>query len=173
MVKATSRQHSVINSIISTDGYISGNNLAKINQISVKTVQREIKSINIFLKQYKCEIISKKSYGYKFKYESSDDYEVLKNELMKNDSTVIRTPEENRVHWLIKKLSFLYIDGDKESIKLEELSNKLFISISTLPILFSTFSTAFNISLSSSESAQIASAPVALESALAASRDCL
>ncbi len=132
MLKATSRQRDIINAIISADGYISGNDLAKINQISTKTVQREIRDINDFLKSYNCEILSKRSCGYKIQYENSKDYNVLKSIVGKNALNCLYTLEENRVEWLIRKLAFLYVDSDKESIKLDELCHEIFISLSTL-----------------------------------------
>lgn len=132
MIKATSRQRGIINAIISAEGYISGNDLAKINQISVKTVQRDIKDINEFLQSYNCEIISKRSHGYKIKYDNYDNYKMLKSIVGEIDCNCVYTLEENRVEWLIRKLAFLYVDSETESIKQDELCDELFISLSTL-----------------------------------------
>lgn len=132
MIKATSRQRSMINAIISADGYVSGTDLANMNQVSVKTVQREMKDINSFLKSYNCEILSKRSFGYKIKYDNYDDYKILKSVIKDIDCSCVYTLEENRVEWIIKKLAFLYADSEKESIKQDELCDELFISLSTL-----------------------------------------
>lgn len=132
MMKLTSRQRCIVNTFIKSDEYIRGDDIAKLNNISVKTVQREVKHINDFLKSYNCKVVSKRGYGYKFEYQNLNDYQMLKSIVEEIDCKFMYTLEENRVEWLIRKLALLYIDSEKESIKLDQLCNELFISLSTL-----------------------------------------
>lgn len=132
MTKLTKRQRKILNGFINSKDYIKGDYIAQSNQISVKTVQREIKEINNFLNNYNCEINSKRGQGYKFEYNKLEDVTVLKSIVEEIDCKLTYILEENRVDWLIRKLALLYIDSENEAIKLEELGDELFISLSTV-----------------------------------------
>lgn len=132
MTKLTRRQRKILNGFINSNDYIKGDYIAQSNQISVKTVQREIKEINNFLNNYNCEITSKRGQGYKFEYNKLEDVTVLKSIVEEIDCKLTYILEENRVDWLIRKLALLYIDSENEAIKLEELGDELFISLSTV-----------------------------------------
>ncbi len=132
MTKLAKRQRLILNMFINSKDYIKGDYIAQSNKISVKTTQREIKEINDFLKLYNCKIESKRGKGYKFEYTKLEDVNILKSILEESDCKLTYILEENRVDWIIRKLALLYIDSENEAIKLDELSEELFISLSTL-----------------------------------------
>ena len=109
MTKLTKRQRKILNGFINSNDYIKGDYIAQSNQISVKTVQREIKEINNFLNNYNCEITSKRGQGYKFEYNKLEDVTVLKSIVEEIDCKLTYILEENRVDWLIRKLALLYL----------------------------------------------------------------
>lgn len=126
------RKRTIINKLLNAELYITGKDLAEELKLSVKTVQNEIKEINCILKNYGCEVVSKKGLGYKIQYRDYEQYSQLKAIIKENTGEAFPTIEKNRVEWLIKKLALLYVDEERVSIKLDELSDELFISMSTL-----------------------------------------
>ena len=102
------RKRTIITKLLNADLYITGKNLAEELKLSVKTVQNEIKDINCILKNYGCEVISKKGLGYKIAYKDYEQYSQLKAIIKENTGEAFPTIEKNRVQWLIKKLALLY-----------------------------------------------------------------
>lgn len=123
------RYREILNTILNTDGWVTGNELAKLCNVSIRTIRIDIKKINSLLKKYDIEIDSIVKKGY---YLTKESKNLLKeNDIIKSvwDNEYIaqapNTPEE-RQRYILLKLTM------KEYISIEELVNKLYISTSTV-----------------------------------------
>lgn len=52
------RHREILSTILNTDGFITGSELAKICSVSVRTIRLDIKEINNLLKEYSIKIYS-------------------------------------------------------------------------------------------------------------------
>ena len=123
------RYREILNVILNTDGYVTGNELAKICNISIRTVRLDIKAINNLLEEYKVKIDSIIKKGY---YLTEDGKKLLKeNDIIKSVwdheyiAQVPNTPFERQMYILLKLTMTDYIS-------IEELVDDLYISTSTL-----------------------------------------
>jgi lichenan operon transcriptional antiterminator len=123
------RYREILNSILNTDGCITGNELAKLCNVSIRTIRLDIKEINKLLEGYNIEIDSIMKKGYYLT-------EICKKRLKENDiiksvwdqeyiAQLPNTPRERQMY-IILKLTM------KDYISIEELSDKLYISTSTI-----------------------------------------
>ena len=128
----SSREIKILTCLISCENYLTGKEISQIVGCSIRTIQKEIVELSRFVKNYNCQIESKKGYGYLIVYSNYNDYCDLKDLVNGNRDKCVPTLEQNRVQWLIKKLSLLYIKEDKPCIKLDDLCDELYISMSTL-----------------------------------------
>ena len=85
---------------------------------STKTIQNEIKEVNKELKN--CEIVSIRGIGYKIEG-NLDDIDIKNSDLYDYD----------RVEYIIKKIINLS-STDKDTIKLEDLADSMYVSLSTV-----------------------------------------
>ena len=85
---------------------------------STKTIQNEIKEINKELKN--CEIVSIRGVGYKIEG-NLDDIDIKNSDLYNYD----------RVEYIIKKIINIS-STDKDTIKLEDLADSMYVSLSTV-----------------------------------------
>lgn len=123
------RYREILNVILNTDGCVTGNELSKLCNVSIRTIRIDIKEINNLLQKYNIKIdsIVKKGY-YLTKY--------CKKLLKENDiirsvwdheyiEQVPNTPFERQMYILLKLTM-------KEYLSIEELIDNLYISISTV-----------------------------------------
>lgn len=123
------RYREIISKILNTEDCITGNELAKLCNVSVRTIRLDIKEINNILKEYNIKIDSvfKKGYYLTKKYKkdlkenniirSVLDYEYI--------AEIPNTPRERQMY-IISKLTI------KEYISIEELADKLYVSTATV-----------------------------------------
>lgn len=123
------RYREILNIILNTDGCITGNELAKICNVSIRTIRLDIKEINGLLEGYNIKIDSIVKKGYylteicKKRMKETDiiksvwDYEYI--------AQVPNTPVERQMYILLKLTM-------KDYISIEELVDSLYISTSTV-----------------------------------------
>ncbi|MFT8319020.1 MAG: helix-turn-helix domain-containing protein [Sporolactobacillus sp.] len=58
------RHRDIINLILNTEGYLTGNELARLRHVTIRTIRKDIKEINDLLKEYDAEIDSNIKKGY-------------------------------------------------------------------------------------------------------------
>lgn len=123
------RHREILSYIFNTEGFLTGNELARMCGVSVRTIQSDIKEINNLLKEYDTKINSVVKKGYCLEDKSK---EILK------ERSIIRsvldyeyinqrpsTPFERQMY-IISKLTV------KDYISVEELEDKLYVSVSTI-----------------------------------------
>lgn len=123
------RYREILNIILNTDGYVTGNELVKMCNVSIRTVRMDIKKINELLEEYNIKINSSVKKGY---YLTENNKERLKeNDIIKSVwdkeyiAQVPNTPIERQMYILLKLTM-------KEYIPVEEFVDKLYISTSTI-----------------------------------------
>lgn len=128
-LKVVRRYREILNTILNTDGYITGHELAKLCSVSIRTIRLDIKKINELLRAYNIRIDSILKKGY---YLTEEGKRKLKeNDIIRSvwDHEYIgqmpNTPEERQMYVLLKLTM-------KEYISVEELIDKLYISTSTI-----------------------------------------
>ena len=123
------RYREILNIILNTDGYVTGNELVKLSNVSIRTIRIDIKKINELLEKYNIKIDSIVKKGY---YLADVSKELLKeNDIISSvwDNEYIaqvpNTPMERQMYILLKLTM-------KEYISVEELVDNLYISTSTI-----------------------------------------
>ncbi|MCT1901944.1 BglG family transcription antiterminator [Oceanobacillus sojae] len=127
----TLRMAEIIKILSSTNEFITSDKLALKLGVTSRTIREDIKTINYKMKEFKTEIVSKKSKGYKITVESEDQlkkllYKVEAENSLFNNTSVTVTPED-RVQFIIKRLLY-----SNKSIKIESFMNELYVSESTI-----------------------------------------
>jgi lichenan operon transcriptional antiterminator len=123
------RHREILSAVLNSYGYITGNDLANLLGVSDRTIQSDIKKINIILKEYNIKINSAIKKGY---YLTEED----KNTLKKND--IIRSVldyeyiEANPATPMERELYIMLKATTKEYVSIEELSDSLYVSASTI-----------------------------------------
>ena len=125
-----SRQDKILKALINNSGYINGDNLSKLIEISKKTLQKEIPILNDFLIEYGCSIVSARGIGYKFECKNNKSFKLLSDKLKKEDTLI--EEKESRINSILSILAFSSVCYGKGSVKIEELSDKLYVSSSTI-----------------------------------------
>ncbi|MDR3598324.1 HTH domain-containing protein [Clostridium sp.] len=123
------RYREILNVILNTDGCITGNELAKLCNVSIRTIRIDIKEINNLLEEYNIKIKSIVKKGY---YLTESCKMLLKeNDIIRSvwDHAYIEqvpnTPFERQMYILLKLTM-------KEYLSVEELIDNLYISASTV-----------------------------------------
>lgn len=123
------RYREILNVILNTDGCVTGNELSKLCNVSIRTIRIDIKEINNLLQEYNIKIDSIVKKGYYLT-------EYCKKLLKENDiirsvwdheyiEQVPNTPFERQMYILLKLTM-------KEYLSIEELIHNLYISASTV-----------------------------------------
>lgn len=86
----TTRQLMIIQIMIKENYYITGEKIAKKMNLSIKTVQKEIKYIKSRLKDYQISVISQKGKGYLLKMESKTQSDIFLNSISYFSKTAIQ-----------------------------------------------------------------------------------
>lgn len=124
----TRRQLDVLMHLINSTEALSGNSLAQIFHVNVRTIRSDIKKINAFLHPYDMQIKASNQFGYKIEKEDVEKFHkqhIL--QIIKSDDgfEVPQTPNER-----ISYLFFLLSQGQRYTI--EELADLLYISIASI-----------------------------------------
>lgn len=112
------RALSIIKILLNSVEPVSSLALSQEIGCSTKTIQNEIKEVNKELKN--CEIVSIRGIGYKIEG-NIDDIDIKNSDLYDYD----------RVEYIIKKIINIS-STDKDTIKLEDLADSMYVSISTV-----------------------------------------
>ena len=112
------RALSIIKILLNSVEPVSSLALSQEIGCSTKTIQNEIKEINKELKN--CEIVSIRGIGYKIEG-NLDDIDIKNSDLYDYD----------RVEYIIKKIINIS-STDKDTIKLEDLADSMYVSLSTV-----------------------------------------
>lgn len=123
------RYREILNIILNTDGYITGNELARLCNVSIRTIRRDIKEINVLLKEYNMEVYSSIKKGYFLNKEDKASFKkqniirkVLDYEYIMETPN---SPRDRRMYILLKLMT-------KEGISVEELAESLYVSAATI-----------------------------------------
>lgn len=124
-----SRQMIGLYSMLSTGEYLTADVLAQTMHVSSKTVRNQIKSLNEELAEYGARVESKHGTGYRLIADDSERIVQLEQLLWNREiqKTLIPDSSEERVHYLME-----YLLGAEDYVKLDGLSETLFISKKTL-----------------------------------------
>lgn len=123
------RYREILSIILNTDECITGNELARLFDISIRTIRGDIKEINILLKEYNIEVCSSVKKGY---YLNKKNKEILKknNVIRKvlDYEYIIETPNlpMDRQMYILLKLT------TKKYISVEEIEESLYVSAATI-----------------------------------------
>jgi lichenan operon transcriptional antiterminator len=123
------RYREILSIILNTDGCITGKELAKLCNVSIRTIRLDIKEINIILKEYNIVINSLVKKGY---YLTENCKNILKeNNIIRavlDYEYIMETPTSpiDRQMYILSKLTI------KEYVSVEELADELYVSISTV-----------------------------------------
>ena len=112
------RALSIIKILLNSVEPVSSLALSQEIGCSTKTIQNEIKEVNKELKN--CEIVSIRGIGYKIEG-NLDDIDIKNSDLYDYD----------RVEYIIKKIINIS-STDKDTIKLEDLADSMYVSLSTV-----------------------------------------
>lgn len=123
------RHRDILSIILNTDECITGNELAKICNVSIRTIRRDIKEINVLLKEYSIEIESSIKKGYFLNKENKDI--LKKNNIIRkvlDYEYIIETPSlpiDRQIYILLKLTTRKYIS-------VEELAEALYVSTASV-----------------------------------------
>jgi len=112
---------------LSSKEYQTAQELADKLGVSEKTVRVRMKELNDILKLYGAEIISKQRFGYKLIISEDEKFRQLVHRMEKEEKQQIPTNSEERVPFILA-----YLLNRNEYIKLDDLSDFLYISRNTL-----------------------------------------
>ncbi|WP_311941623.1 HTH domain-containing protein [Enterococcus dongliensis] len=120
----TTRQLMIIQIMIKENYYITGEKIAKKMNLSIKTVQKEIKYIKSRLKDYQISVISQKGKGYLLKMESKTQSDIFLNSISYFSKTAIQENYDREFILLsiIQKVVIL-----KEKINISYFEEKMFV----------------------------------------------
>jgi lichenan operon transcriptional antiterminator len=115
--------------MLSDGDYLTAEVLAQALRVSSKTVRNQIKILNEELKEYDAQVESKHGTGYRLLIQNPDRVKELEDLMWKQEieQTAIPNSSEERVRFLIE-----YLLGAEDYVKLDDLSELLFISKKTL-----------------------------------------
>ena len=123
------RYREILSTILNTDECITGNELARHCNVSIRTIRKDIKEINALLKDYNIVIASRAKKGY---FLNKDNKEILmKNNIIRkvlDYKYIIETPNlpfDRQIYILLKLIT-------KKYITVEELSEFLYVSEATV-----------------------------------------
>jgi len=123
------RHRDILNIILNTDECITGNELARLCNVTIRTIRRDIKEINILLKEYDVKIDSGIKKGY---FLNKRNKEILKknNVIRKvlDYEYIIEKPNlpiDRQMYILLKLMT-------KKYISVEELEESLYVSAATV-----------------------------------------
>lgn len=123
------RHRDILNLILNTEECITGSELAKLCNVTIRTIRRDIKEINHLLKEYNVEIDSRIKKGY---FLNKRNKEILKknNVIRKilDYEYIIETPNLpiDRQMYILLKLTI------RKYISVEELAEDLYVSEATV-----------------------------------------
>jgi len=123
------RYREILSTILNTDECITGNELARLCNISIRTIRQDIKEINVLLKEYNMEIDSSVKKGY---FLNKENKEILKKQniirKVLDYEYIIETPNLpiDRQMYILLKLT------TKKYISIEELAESLYVSLATI-----------------------------------------
>jgi Transcriptional antiterminator len=123
------RHRDILNLILNTEEYITGNELAKLCNVTIRTIRRDIKDINDLLKEYQVEIDSRIKKGYFLNKRNKDI--LKKNNVIRkvlDYEYIVETPNLplDRQIYILLKLTI------KKYIYVEELAEALYVSTATV-----------------------------------------
>lgn len=128
-MKLNRRHREILSIILNTDGCITGNELAKLCNVTIRTIRQDIKDINFLLKEYNIEVDSSVKKGYFLNIENKEimkKHKIIRKVL--DYEYIIETPNlpMDRQMYILLKLT------TKEYISVEELADSLYVSAATI-----------------------------------------
>ena len=123
------RYREILSTILNTDECITGNELARHCNVSIRTIRQDIKEINVLLKEYNIEIASRVKKGY---FLNKENKEILKkNNIIRkvlDYEYIVETPNLplDRQMYILLKLT------TKKYITAEDLAESLYVSAATV-----------------------------------------
>lgn len=129
IINLNRRQRDILNLILNADECITGNELARLCNVTIRTIRKDIKEINNSVKPYDVKVDSNIKKGY-FLDKNSKDILKENNFIRKvlDYEYIIETPSlpVDRQMYILLKLT------TKKYIYVEELSEALYVSVATV-----------------------------------------
>lgn len=123
------RHRDILSIILNTDECITGNELAKLCNVSIRTIRQDIKEINALLKEYSIEIDSSVKKGYflnKENKETMKKYNIIRKVLDYEYINEIPDLPVDRQMYILLKLTI------RKYISVDELAEALYVSVATI-----------------------------------------
>ncbi len=123
------RQTAILKKLMSQQGYITGEKLAGIIQVSSRTIRTDVKELESVLAKYGGTIQSTRGLGYKLEIRNDRIFrKFLQDSILETHGSapILSTPEE-RSRYIVKRLLL-----ESSFIKMDELADEMYISKSTL-----------------------------------------
>ena len=121
----TSREKNIIELILKTSGKHTAFSISAYLDVSVRTVQRDLKSIEKYLDAFQLRLTRTLDKGLAISGKDEQVFKLVQH--LMNSKPVDQTPAE-------KKLQALLILAEEESYKIQALASKLGVSVGTLTI---------------------------------------
>ena len=138
----TSREKAIINLIVKTSGKHSAHSLSTYLNVSVRTIQRDLKAVEKTLNQFELELNRTINDGLMIEGKNEQVFKLMQS--LSTSLPTDETPEEKKLHLLIKLLH------EGPSFKIQVLSKQLGVSVTTLASYLddlTTWSNHFNLSI--------------------------
>lgn len=130
MVNFSDRQKKILSLILKSEDYIKSDYIAGELNISAKTVQREIKQINLWLTELQANNIqSSRGKGYTIPLRAKKAIQLMFKDYA-DKNALIPNMQQGRIEWIVRKLAILSME--EKEYTLEKFSDELFISLTTL-----------------------------------------
>lgn len=126
----------IILNILENNDFLSANTLANKLNVSPKTIRNDLKGLSHFSEEYGFEIKSKPRFGYKIEISDEMKFKNFKN---KYQSPELGITNENRVAYTTMELL-----NTKKHKSIIELSEKLFVSKSTMHLILKNVKATLN-----------------------------
>ncbi|MBB2482320.1 BglG family transcription antiterminator [Bacillus sp. APMAM] len=122
----TSREKAIIELIIKTSGKHTAFSIATFLNVSVRTIQRDLKTIEKILEYFHLQLVRKSNEGLVIEGKNQQIFRLVQN--LTGSHPVDQTPQERKLLLLLTLLK------DVESFKIQALATELGVSVTTLTI---------------------------------------
>lgn len=130
MVNFSDRQKKILSLLLNSDHYFKSDYIAEELEVSKKTVQRDIKNINVLLTELETsKIESSRGKGYIIPLDSKKSIQFIFKDYEDKDA-LIPNMQQSRIEWIIRKLAVLSME--EKEYTLEKFADELFVSLTTL-----------------------------------------
>lgn len=130
--RLNSRQQLIVNLLVNKD-HVTSNDLARATKVTTRTIISDMAIISEFIESFGAQCIAKRNFGYSIKVIDDSSFVTLKELLRSKSAYMNITANSDKSRFIYVICKFLIAT---EPIKMSELCDDLYISMSTLyPVL--------------------------------------